>query len=674
MMKYANWATITTHIRRTSSLASLAAFSIACVALWPLVSLFHEMIVVAAANLLSYAARLPLVVTLLEIAPVDRVYTSVAISTIGNITALGVAVQPPLGVRLHEFLPQLFAEPELVVGGAWTSAVIASGSSLVARLLAEALSGAALVFVGICLVYWGLRSRRVSPSVYGLSARTMLLLLGILLMVRVATIISTLSVSHRDLEVMGLALVLTKLLDLTPDSYSALQTVLRPMLSPLVPVAILGSIFAVDLSILQFSLLLRSRLVKGRSSHLLTPEYVNQTGLPSQSASFSRRLRLSAMSIGPLMALLVLAVIGQDFALARTNYAYQAELETEVYGKSIVDNPTELGISAPWRDASMPPPTATPVAPRRSVVKIVGRNYQYAYTVDGRTESIRGIGYNVMYSGLGLEQRAQLYDRDFRKMRDMGINTILGWNRDEFDELTLAKASQYGLGVILPYHLPPEGDYTDETFRKALENDVVGWVKRYKDNPALRMWGLGNEVLHDIREHRQGKPFGEFYRGLADTVHEIDPDHPIVYREAEDVFVPSIKKAVTRDDSEHPWFVYGINIFTYRLSKVLSSWSDQTFDVPLIVSELGPTGLGPRDRPGAYVKMWSMMRNHQSNVLGGFLYVWTTAGPEPLDRVFGLVDSNGVPTDGTVEAMATKFAQEMQLEQEAASLALKPGS
>lgn len=39
-----------------------------------------------------------------------------------------------------------------------------------------------------------------------------------------------------------------------------------------------------------------------------------------------------------------------------------------------------------------------------------------------------------------------------------------GYEQDRFDELTLDLAHQYGIGVVLPFYLPPEGDYRDEAF------------------------------------------------------------------------------------------------------------------------------------------------------------------------------------------------------------------
>jgi hypothetical protein len=42
-------------------------------------------------------------------------------------------------------------------------------------------------------------------------------------------------------------------------------------------------------------------------------------------------------------------------------------------------------------------------------------------------------------------------------------------------------------------------------------------------------------------------------------------------------------------------------------------------------------------------------------VLGGLAYVWTTEGPEPVDRDFGLTNANGVPVDDSLNQLARAF-------------------
>jgi len=56
--------------------------------------------------------------------------------------------------------------------------------------------------------------------------------------------------------------------------------------------------------------------------------------------------------------------------------------------------------------------------------------------------------------------------------------------------------------------------------------------------------------------------------------------------------------------------------------------------------------------------MWSMLRGSPNQVLGGAPYVWTTAGPEEVDRIFGLVDECSQPVDGSLAAIGQMFNED----------------
>jgi hypothetical protein len=185
-------------------------------------------------------------------------------------------------------------------------------------------------------------------------------------------------------------------------------------------------------------------------------------------------------------------------------------------------------------------------------------------------------------------------------------------------------------------------------------------VERLKDSPALRIWGLGNEVVHDMARARSPRApvFSKFLVDAADLIHAIDPAHPIVYRDAEDIYLGPIATALRADGRPRPWFIYGMNFFTARMDDALTKGPTRTLRQPLLISEFGPVGLRPTDRPAAYGRFWSIIRAHRNTLLGGCAYVWTTAGPEPLDRGFGLTNDAGEPVDGSMSALGKLFASE----------------
>lgn len=286
----------------------------------------------------------------------------------------------------------------------------------------------------------------------------------------------------------------------------------------------------------------------------------------------------------------------------------------------------------------------------------------HRYVVNGEPQLFIGMGYNPIYRYLRDGERGRLYERDFKMLCEGGVNHITGWDadkgydQDKFDELTLDTALRYGIGVVMPLNLPPEGDYTDAAFVDRLMEEGRAKLDRFRRHPGLRMWGIGNEVLTEMPRPMY-PAFARAYLRIIDMFHDLDPNHPVIYREAEDVFVPGIKRFIERR-GERPWFFYGINIYSMELEGILDRWPDHDFGRPLFVSEFGAEPLWPGGRAINYVNMWRMIRAHPAYVLGGAPYVWSVEGPEPTDRKWGLVDGQARPVDETFEQLAQEWRRE----------------
>jgi beta-galactosidase/beta-glucuronidase len=268
------------------------------------------------------------------------------------------------------------------------------------------------------------------------------------------------------------------------------------------------------------------------------------------------------------------------------------------------------------------------------------------------------------------EQRAARLDADFAAMSQLGVNTLVGWDPAEFDETLMEHAAAHGLGVVLPFDLDPQADYTDPDYRAELSAQVMAWVDQYRAYPALRMWGLGNEVLHKIvhpvwvgaqdpARARQARAFSDWLVETADAIHAADPDHPVTYRSAEDAFAPWVVEALRRrGGGPRPWFVWGTNCYQNYLSDIVDEWPSVGMSSALWVSEFAPGGEAVPDRPDGFRRMWGYVRRHPDYVLGGAVYAWTRDGPEGVDRDFGLTD-DGTPVDGrSLDAISELFHQD----------------
>jgi hypothetical protein len=290
---------------------------------------------------------------------------------------------------------------------------------------------------------------------------------------------------------------------------------------------------------------------------------------------------------------------------------------------------------------------------------------RFVYVVNGERQVIRGMGYNARLSQLGPEHRRRRLARDFARMAGMGVNTVQGWDMELFDLALLDAAAARGLGVIVPFHLDASLDYQAPAVRARLMAEIEEWVRRYRDHAALRMWGLGNEVLHKMirptwlggmddtpEKQAKARAFSDFLLEAAERVRQLDPNHPVTYRTAEAGFLVWLREAMIRRDGMPENLVIGTNAYTSALQSIVQQWPELWMTVPLYVSEFGAAGLGPGERTAALRRLWGWVRSRPDWTFGGAVYVWTTDGPEEVDRAFGLVDARGVPIDDALDTVA----------------------
>jgi hypothetical protein len=310
----------------------------------------------------------------------------------------------------------------------------------------------------------------------------------------------------------------------------------------------------------------------------------------------------------------------------------------------------------------------TAAAESHSVTLAQDAQGNWQYLVDGQPQVIRGVGYNPQYATLPPAERARLYQRDFSAIRSAGANTIEGWFETQFDEVTLESAAQNGLGVIIPFELNQDWNLSDPAVETEILGRVSQWVLRYRNATALRMWAPGNENLHRVLYPRwisqenvpaaraRAQAFASFLPRLVDRIHELDPDHPVLYRDAEDVYLSWLKQGFEASPAARPWLVYGANVYSEtRLDEIIARWPSQWIGGPLVISEFAPAGRGPDARALGYQQDWQHLRVRPGIVLGGLAYTWATNGPEDLDRVFGLVGADGKPCDTALSGLAIAY-------------------
>lgn len=205
----------------------------------------------------------------------------------------------------------------------------------------------------------------------------------------------------------------------------------------------------------------------------------------------------------------------------------------------------------------------------QSVVQVKKIGERFELVRNGQPYEIRGVG--------GATQ--------FELLASLGGNSIRTWSPDELDRI-LPLAEQNGLTVCVGLWLGHQRhgfNYEDRSaVEKQLQN-MLSAVRKYKDHPAILMWGVGNEMEGDGADPLVWKAVNE----VAREIKRVDPNHPTMTVIAElgdnATKIRSIEKYCPDVD------IIGVNSYG-GISSVAQRCAEAAGSKPYIVTEHGPIG------------------------------------------------------------------------------------
>lgn len=174
-------------------------------------------------------------------------------------------------------------------------------------------------------------------------------------------------------------------------------------------------------------------------------------------------------------------------------------------------------------------------------------------------------------------------DDYLEKALAIGANSIRTWSPDNAQDV-LDAAQKLGMTVTMGLWVQHERhgyDYNNKEKVQAQLEYFTSIVQKYKDHPALLMWGVGNEV--DL--FYSNTKVWDAVEDIAAMIHQLDPNHPTTTitagLDAEEVRL--IKEKAPSID------IYGINTYG-DIGKVPALIRSAGWEGPYIIAEWGPTG------------------------------------------------------------------------------------
>jgi GT2 family glycosyltransferase len=285
-------------------------------------------------------------------------------------------------------------------------------------------------------------------------------------------------------------------------------------------------------------------------------------------------------------------------------------------------------LRSPVNDADGPSPAAG-LRPR-----IEGK-FLYA----GREKLLlRGVTYGPMGPGSEGGFSAERVQRDFRLMRERGINAVRVYSVPP--SWLLDAALSHGLWVMVGVAWEQHVAFLDEDLASGIERRVREATRTCSSHPATLALVVGNEIPAPIVRWHGRRRTEQFLSRLARAVKQEDPQCLVTYAN-----YPSTEYLRLPDIDFLSFNVYLEQ--RDRLEAYLGRLQNIADDRPLVIAEVGLDSRGHGKVRQAHSLSWQLRSIFRLGGAGSFVFAWTDqwyrGGAEIEDWDFGLTTRRGQP-------------------------------
>jgi hypothetical protein len=243
----------------------------------------------------------------------------------------------------------------------------------------------------------------------------------------------------------------------------------------------------------------------------------------------------------------------------------------------------------------------------------------------------------------------------------IGGNSIRTWGIDNAQQV-LDDAQKRGLTVMLGFWLQHERhgfDYNNAEKVKTQLEHFKKMIDKFKNHPALLMWGIGNEL--DLQYTNTN--CWNAVQDIAKYAHEVDPNHPTstVTAGLDSMEVQLIKQRCPDID------IYCVNTYG-DIAGVPANISRFGWTGPYMITEWGVNGYwespkttwdvsieqtSTEKKQVFYDRYNNYIKPNQNYCLGSYAFLWG-AKQEYTETWFGLFTKDNLPTE-PVDALEMVF-------------------